>query len=430
MKKFKKIYIAGINRSGGSLLARLFDNHSKILSYPVELGFPIDTSYYDVIENYSGIPQSIPKYNMNSDIDVFNLLELPKEKPSYSTTWGKEHADPLGVRENYLEKVFYGNVKTDFNYKLFNEIISTYSKNAKNIVELYDIRHYAYFKSWDNGKHLKDQSHIVMHDSGGIYLTNIDEYFELFKDSLLIYPLRDIFGYVAAEKTRFARRYYGSRRFAWPQCPNILVKKFMSYDIRAQVKCWLTSLTRVRLLQEKYGTNERFVVYKHAALTKNPHYVMNKLIKIMNLEFEDTLLMPTIAGEEWFGNSHYGPLKGISNTISENYGKVLRKDEFTTISNLTDKIDNNIPNDTPLDLLKIPEKYFYEYSNQKKYFNDKEKLTLYYALSNSAKRRQVISQPNYYSIIALIYRNIVRLLHIPRMIKLKYFKGRGKQNYT
>ena len=157
---------------------------------------------------------------------------------------------------------------------------------------------------------------------------------------------------------------------------------------------------------------------------------MNKLINIIDLEFEDTLLMPTIAGEEWFGNSHYGPLKGISNTISENYGKVLRKDEFTTISNLTSKIDNNIPNDTPLDLLKIPEKYFYEYSNQKKYFNDKEKLTLYYALSNSAKRRQVISQPNYYSIIALIYRNIVRLLHIPRMIKLKYFKKIGKQNYT
>ena len=45
----------------------------------------------------------------------------------------------------------------------------------------------------------------------------------------------------------------------------------------------------------KYGTNERFVVYKHAALTKNPDYVMNKLINIMNLEFEDTLLVPTIA---------------------------------------------------------------------------------------------------------------------------------------
>ena len=41
-----------------------------------------------------------------------------------------------------------------------------------------------------------------MHDSGGIYLTNIDEYFELFKDSVLVYPLRDIVGYVAAEKNK------------------------------------------------------------------------------------------------------------------------------------------------------------------------------------------------------------------------------------
>ena len=57
----------------------------------------------------------------------------------------------------------------------------------------------------------------------------------------------------------------------------------------------------------------------------------------MNLEFEDTLLMPTIAGEEWFGNSLWSS-KGISNTISENYGKVLRKDEFTTILTLQIKL--------------------------------------------------------------------------------------------
>ena len=231
MKKFKKIYIAGINRSGGSLLARLFDNHSKILSYPIELGFPRDLSYFDIVEDYSGVPQSVPIYNPSTDIDIFDLLELPKKKPSYETTWGKEHADPLGVRKNYLEKVFYGNIKTDFDYDLFKEIVSYESKKASNIVDLYNIRHYAYFKSWDNAKYLKNQSHIVMHDSGGLYLTNIDYYFDSFKDSTLIYPLRDIYGYIAAEKTRFARRYFGSRRFAWPQCPNLFVKKFTSYEI-------------------------------------------------------------------------------------------------------------------------------------------------------------------------------------------------------
>ena len=430
MKKFKKIYIAGINRSGGSLLARLFDNHSRILSYPTELGFPRDYSYFDIVEDYSGVPQSVPIYNSSSGTDIFDLLELPKKKPSYETIWGKEHADPLGVRENYLEKVFYGNVKTNFNYDLFEKIVSNESKYAENIVDLYNIRHYAYFKSWDNSKYLNNQSHVVMHDSGGIYLTNIDYYLDTFKDSILIYPLRDIYGYVAAEKTRFARRYFGSRRFAWPQCPNLFVKNFTSYDISAQIKCWLTSLTRVRLLQERFEATGRFIIYRHDQLTKNPEYVMKKIIELIGLEFEDTLLCPTIAGQNWLGNSHYGPLVGISNNISKNYKKVLRKDEFNEIDKYTHEINTILNKETPLNLLSIPEKYFYEYNNQQKYFSDKEKITLYYALSNSMKRRQVISKPKYYALIAIIFRNIVRILHIPRMLKLKYFKGRGKQNYT
>ena len=53
-----------------------------------------------------------------------------------------------------------------------------------------------------------------------------------------------------------------------PQCPNLFVKKFTSYEIGAQIKCWLTSLTRVRLLQEKYDSNARFIVYRHDQLTK------------------------------------------------------------------------------------------------------------------------------------------------------------------
>ena len=51
MIDYKTIYIAGINRSGGSLLARLLDNHSKILSYPTELGFPNDNSFYEIIDS-------------------------------------------------------------------------------------------------------------------------------------------------------------------------------------------------------------------------------------------------------------------------------------------------------------------------------------------------------------------------------------------
>ena len=86
MIDYKTIYIAGINRSGGSLLARLLDNHSKILSYPTELGFPNDNSFYEIIDSYAGIPQSIPKYKNKSE-NIYKLLNIPAAKPTYSTTW-------------------------------------------------------------------------------------------------------------------------------------------------------------------------------------------------------------------------------------------------------------------------------------------------------------------------------------------------------
>ena len=158
---------------------------------------------------------------------------------------------------------------------------------------------------------------------------------------------------------------------------------------------------------------------------------MTALITKAGLNYEDTLIEPTIAGNNWLGNSHYGPTKGISNTINKNYKKVLRKDEFDRINELSERISGHIDeSNTPVNLLNIPEKYFYGYDMQKKYFLDKEKLTLYYALTNSTKRRYNISKAPTYSFWAIIFSILVRIIHLPRMMKLKYFKGKGKQNYT
>ncbi len=431
MKKYKTIYIAGINRSGGSLLARLFDNHSNILSYPTELGFPSDNNFYEIIDSYAGIPQSVPSFNRNETVDLYKLLDIPIKKPTYSTKWGKEKSDPLGVRENYLEKNFYGTIKTNFDYDKFTTCFDELSGKANNIKEIYDARHHAYFSAWENGKYLKDQTHVVMQDSGGIYLTNIDDFYNQFEDSSIMYPLRDVTGYVATEKVRYARRYFGSRRFAWPQLPNYFVKNYDYYDIDAQVKGWLCAITRVRLLQEKYGDDGKFIIYNHSALTSDPKKTMETLINKAGLNYEDTLIEPTIAGTSWLGNSHYGPTKGISNTINKNYKKVLRKDEFNRINALSETISSYIDDrNTPVNLLDIPDKHFYGYEMQKRYFKDKEKLTLYYALTNSTKRRYNISKAPTYSFFAIIFSILVRAVHLPRILKLRYFKGKGKQNYT
>ena len=44
------IFIAGINRSGGSLLARLFDGHRDFASYPMEVGFKFDNTSYGFLD--------------------------------------------------------------------------------------------------------------------------------------------------------------------------------------------------------------------------------------------------------------------------------------------------------------------------------------------------------------------------------------------
>ena len=122
--------------------------------------------------------------------------------------------------------------------------------------------------------------------------------------------------------------------------------------------------------------------------------------------------------------------KGISNDIKKNYQKVLRNEEFDRINELTREFSDLIDDDTPVNLLDIPDKVFYDYSFQKRYFDDKDKITLYYALTNSTKRRYNISKIPAYSLFAIIFSFLVRIMHLPRMIKLKYFKGKGKQNYT
>ena len=58
----KLIFIGSINRSGGSLLARLFDGHSNIVSYPLEVSFPHDNHFYKITDNFAGIPMTVPVF--------------------------------------------------------------------------------------------------------------------------------------------------------------------------------------------------------------------------------------------------------------------------------------------------------------------------------------------------------------------------------
>ena len=429
---YKTINIGSINRSGGSLLARLFDGHPKILSYPLELAFPVDNNYYPFFESYTGVPEAVPYFNPSENQDIDTLLNLPKQKSKIVLKWGKEESDAIGVRKNYLEKVFYGKVKTNFDYEKFRAELEKRAKNAKNIQELWNIRHDTYFDAWDNGKYKDNPEYVVMQSSSGLYMSNIDEYFREFRGSFFIHPIRDIMCYVASEKTRLARRFYGSRRFSYPKFPNFLVKKFSHYDLNAIIRAWMVAITRVVLLQEKYGVNGKFIVYGNENLLHNTKETMDYFCKKMGFEFHPILLEPTIALQPWKGNSHQGAREGVSKDLATYYIKVLMPDEINKINKIAGKVRNYLLSlkTTPLDMTKIPKEYLYDYEYQEKYFDNKEKLVLYYGVINSGTRKVMVKSQNITSVMAFLYSKMIQIIHVPRMLKLRFLPGLGKQNYT
>ena len=91
---------------------------------------------------------------------------------------------------------------------------------------------------------------VAFHASGGLYLKNFQKYFEEFKNSSIIIPTRNVHTYIASEKIRIARLFFGSRRFYKPFPPNFLVKKFSNYDLKALIRTWKISITRTVILKE------------------------------------------------------------------------------------------------------------------------------------------------------------------------------------
>ena len=106
---------------------------------------------------------------------------------------------------------------------------------------------------------------------------NFQKYFEEFKNSSVIIPIRNIHTYIASEKTRIARLFFGSRRFYKPFPPNFLVKNFSSYDLSALIRTWKISITRTIILSEKFK-NENLIVYRYENLAQDTETTMKNIV--------------------------------------------------------------------------------------------------------------------------------------------------------
>ena len=423
------VFIAGINRSGGSLLARLFDGHKDFASYPMEVGFKFDNSSYGFSDKITGTPTYIPDFD--KDIDPIKYFNAENEVVSYK--WGKETSSKFGIRKNYLEKAFYEkSIETNFDHDLYTEKLNKYCSQSQSNQELFEGKHKAYFESWDNGAYFNDPKYIITHDSGGLFLSDFGKYFKEFKNSFIFVPIRDCIAYVSAEKTRIGRRYFGSRRFSKPLPPNFLIKSFDKYDLNAIINTWLISISRIKLLQEKFSHQDKLICYRFEKLVEQPANAMQILSKKLNVNYDKNLLIPTLCGKEWLGNSQQGKNSGINSKPNAYYSKILREDEINFIQNkikFTDEIIQE-QNNFEIKLNELEDKYFFDIKNQRKASENINSWSIYCALGYSGFRKLKLSKANHISLIAYLFSIFVMICNYPRLIKQRLFPGLGKQNYT
>jgi hypothetical protein len=218
----------------------------------------------------------------------------------------------------------------------------------------------------------------VYHSGNGL-LADIELYFKEFPDSYFIQPVRDVRGYLASEKKKVFRQLIGRGRIGRKiNLPDWMLKYYYGRYFETMLVNWLITVTRAVIIKQKIG--ERYIIYRHEDLVRNPQLVMKKITNAMGIEYHESLLGPTVAGVDWRGNSMFGLQSGINPKLA-NARDVFNKVEECLIEKYSRYVldylsgfENELVDFRSFDTSKL-----FDYELQQKYYSDREKTALYFA---------------------------------------------------
>jgi hypothetical protein len=370
----KNIFIGPSVRSGGSLINRLFDGHPDVAAYPFELFLPMDKSIHHSLEfrgqkvNIQNFPK-ISKIDTQEDIFDKILLNTDQDKCLIGKHFknGKLSAKTSGL-----------DIHGSFQYKNFLSDLSESIGENRKIDEVYNSLHEAFFRNWDDGAHSGTMDYVAYHSGNGL-MADIELYLSEFKDSYFIQPIRDVRGYLASEKKKVFRQVIGRGRLGskinWPDW---MLKHYFGRYFESMLVNWMITVTRSVILKKRLG--DRYIIYRHEDLIRNPRIVMEKITQKIGMKFNDSLINPTVAGVDWRGNSMFGLQSGINPQLAD------IRDVFNPLEQkLIDKYCGGVLNHLTefenelIEFDDFNQDFLFDYDLQEKYYKDREKTALYFA---------------------------------------------------
>ena len=256
------ILIGQVQRSGGTLLNQLFDDHFEIFSYPSELILRKPKSQW-----YNG------SFHFSPLVDRV-LRESIKTKN-------------FSKRSKKSEKIFNNN-RFNFNPYLqkyiFNELKD---KNLRNNFNAYFT---SFFNSFENYSSTYDKKKfIVTHLPKFIFFEeNIKLFFQIYPKGYIISIIRDPLTWIRSAKN--------------------VGKKSFSTELNELLKIWEKNFDNS--LKFKKLFKNRIILINFNQLINETEAAMKLICSKINIKYHNILLTPTFNGEALYSNSSFKPSKG------------------------------------------------------------------------------------------------------------------------
>jgi hypothetical protein len=290
--------ISQIQRSGGTLLAQLFDGHPEIHAHPHELKIGKPKKYI------------WPKIDLNDNFErwfyiLFEDDTIEHFKGGYRKERKQDETFPFIFLPSLQKKIFL------YYLESFEPI------TLRNVFDAYMT---SYFGAWLNYQNCYGQKKYITAFAARLAMdeNNTESFFEVYPDGRLISIIRDPKNWFPS-----ALRH------------NEYIKRNKYQDIENALNQWKESALTTLRNKKTYG--ERVCIIRFEDLIGKTEAVMRSLAEFLDIEFDRSLLIPTFNGF---------PIKANTSFESEQHGimkstlarhKTLSKEDLEIIDKTTQK---------------------------------------------------------------------------------------------
>ena len=293
--------VSQVQRSGGTLLSQLFDGHPELHAHPHELKIGYPTKY------------TWPQLDLNDDPNRWlEILFEGKVLNHFKKGYRKQRG-----QDEFFLFLFLPSVQREI---FLNYLDSVESITLRDVLDAYMT---SYFNAWLNNQNSSGHKKFITAFTARLAMRkdNMESFFEIYPAGRLISVIRDPRNWYASA-ARHKPKVYG--------------------DIGKALDIWKKSAQAMIRNKERYG--DRVSILTFEDLVSKTESVMLYLADLLNIEFNNILLVPTFNRYPIRANTSFEAKQhGIINGTLNRY-KTLTEESLKIIHDMTSKIHEEVLN--------------------------------------------------------------------------------------